>query len=198
MMTAFSLALSSLLILASAPPSREEKVAAIATVVKTWRAHPKGSQAEENLATVVAMLVLEAAGARDPMSPTPDEQKNVPGVVRALKAIGADPSEAVDVLLQNVREGQCASMQLEAKGSLMSILVFEKDYFAQNGRYERDLKKVGFEPLTAVPRYTFEVVSADKKGFKARAVGLGEAAGEEWEIDSATATPRAVKNLCSR
>jgi hypothetical protein len=180
----------------AAAPNRAEKLAAIATVVKTWREVPKNTPTEQQLSKVVAVLVFEAAGAVDPQEPTAAEQKAAADVVSALKAQGADPGEAVEAVAARQRVAACAVAQSEAKKLLKALYVAEMSWSGEKDTFEKDFKVLEFEPRGA--QYTVELVKVSATGFQARAVGRDEVAGDEWTIDESGVVPKQVKNACSK
>ena len=177
-------------------PTKAEKVTAIATVVKAWRERPKGTPGSQQMAIAIAVLVFDAAGADEPMKPSPEDQQRVAEIIAAVKAQGADATEAVDVVLAQFRSFGCASKQSEAKANLKGLYVAEKAFYAERDTYDADVKKLGYEPETK--RYKIEILKADANHFQARAVGFGDMAGDEWTIDDATMMPVNKKNLCAK
>jgi hypothetical protein len=172
------------------PPAPAEKVSAIATVVKTWRALPKDSAASGQLENAVAVLMLEAAGATT-ARPSAAELKAVADLAAALKAQGADPGDAVDKVLASA----CGAGQAEAKANLKALLAAERRYFSQAHQYENDPARLGFTPQGA--RYKVLVVKADAKGFEARATGVGDMQGDEWALDDVWGSAENKKNVCA-
>jgi len=94
---------------------------------------------------------------------------------------------------------------VEAKQGLKHIYTLEKTFFYEFSKYSADREKIGFEQEMLVTEgedgkanYTFEIVSADTKGFVARATAVvdfdGDGEFNVWEIDEKSNLVEIVKD----
>lgn len=94
---------------------------------------------------------------------------------------------------------------IEAKQGLKHIYTLEKTYFYEFSKYSPDLNKIGFEHEKLVTdgedgkaNYSFEVISADAKGFQVRATAVvdfdGDGEFNVWEVDEKNNLVEIVKD----
>ena len=165
-----------------APPTKDEKIAAAQTLAKLWAAQtdPK-SQVKAMLSMGIVGVVQEMAGvtAADDQAA---QAKKMQAVVADLKAKHVDVSGPVSAVLADFMSFECRSKQSEAKGNLKALYVAEESYRAEFDKYDKDTKKIGFEPRGSKLRYKYELVTVSATAFTARAIGVDDMAGDEWTI----------------
>jgi hypothetical protein len=125
-------------------------------------------------------LVLDLAGL-DPKAPPAEQHAKIAPVIAELKAASIDVGPTLAPVLQGFERFACRSKQSEAKGNLKALYVAQEVHRAEFDTYTT-LDRLEWQPRGATIRYRYELVSADGKQFKARAIGLDEMAGDEWTI----------------
>jgi type IV pilus assembly protein PilE len=94
---------------------------------------------------------------------------------------------------------------IEAKQGLKHIYTLQKTHFYEFSKYSSDLQKIGFEQEKLVSEgedgkanYSFEIVSADAKGFTGRATAVTDFDGDGefnvWEVDEKNNLVEIVKD----
>lgn len=77
----------------------------------------------------------------------------------------------------------CRNLQIEAKTHLKALYVAEESHRGEFDLYVKDFGKLGFRSFAEDPHYAIEVLEADDRHFRGRAVGnKGLVQGDVWEI----------------
>jgi hypothetical protein len=161
---------------------RQDKIKALAAIVKIWPAYAApGNPYGQMLGMGAVGILFELAGV-DPRLPPAEQQKALAPLIAELKTAGVDVSGPLAPVLDSFRRFECRSKQSEAKANLKALYVGEESFRAENDRYDNDFTKLGFTPRGSTIRYRYEVVSSSDKAFFARAIGIGEMTGDEWTI----------------
>lgn len=166
-------------------PSDKELEGAIKTLVNLTLSYEEQDPRRKLSSMAVMALVSDLAGVGAPMGP--GAQGDMAGFdkeVARLEKKGIRVNDALGTMLAEMRTFQCRSMQTEAKANLKSLYVAEESYRAEFDTYDKDTKKLGFEPHGgAKTRYRYEILEAGPTSFKARATGIeDEVKGDVWEI----------------
>jgi len=85
------------------------------------------------------------------------------------------------IAVPNFVKFQCRSKQSEARATLRSLFAAEESFKADHNAYSTDPAAVGFSPIAS--RYQFRILEAGPATFRAEAAGIGDMAGDRWEID---------------
>lgn len=170
-----SLAITAIIALVSleekrAPP--REQLLRTADVLMRARNDAKQERAKADLLETAVVLAAVAAGLRE--APEAEHPQRVDALAKELGPKGADISKALRAMV-------CSTRQSEGRGNLKALYVAQESFRAEFDVYDKDLKKLGFQPRGA-GRYRFVVEQASDTAFLARAIGTGEAAGDEWTI----------------
>lgn len=94
---------------------------------------------------------------------------------------------------------------VEAKQGLKHLYTLQKTHFYEFSKYSTDLEKIGFEQEKLVTagddgkaNYEFEIVTADARGFTARATAVVDFDGDGefniWEVDEKNNLTEVVKD----
>ncbi|SKC59238.1 type IV pilin protein [Ohtaekwangia koreensis] len=94
---------------------------------------------------------------------------------------------------------------VEAKQGLKHIYTLEKTFFYEFSKYSSDLEKIGFEQEKLITEtsdgksnYTFEIISADTRGFLVKATAVvdfdGDGEFNVWEINENNDLVEVVKD----
>jgi hypothetical protein len=165
-------------------PSDAEIERALATLVKLSASYDDAAKQQRSLlgmATLALLSELAGVEAMDPRSPpSPAVKKKA----RELEKKGIRVGDAMEPVIAEFRAYACRSMQSEAKTQLKSLYVALESYRAEYDVYIKDFKKLGWQPRGATVRYRYEIVSAARSKFLARATGVAdEVKGDVWELD---------------
>jgi hypothetical protein len=104
----------------------------------------------------------------------------------------------------DARARSCDELWGDARGNLKALYVAEEVHRADADTYARDLATIAFKPAwkatdSPAGTYEFNIISATKDSFRARAVGHAgtEVDGDTWEITEAGA-PEHMHERCVR
>lgn len=173
---------------AQKPPTRAEQLEALAVLVRMVEA----SSAREpaiHLMVATTTVALDIAGV--PYDQVWASKQAIDLVVRELAAVHhLDLQPILQMVIGDPPppepvKSPCELKQDEARGNLKALYVCEESHRAEFDLYTTDQATIGFRPRGDVIRYRYEVLSASPTAFRARATGIGEMAGDVWEMTEA-------------
>ena len=91
---------------------------------------------------------------------------------------------------------RCKAKQSEAKESLGMLAKCQEAYFFEYDTYSIDKGRIGFY-MKGTPYYTYEIVSADKGSFEAKASAYYKGRLDNWVINSNFSLDN-NQNACTR
>ena len=179
----------------AAAPTRDEKIQTVGMLARIWASYPDPKSPHKQMVSMGLVGLVQDLAGTSPTEPPATQKKKLDAVMQELKKKGIDVSGPVGGVLAEFQRFECRGKQTEARGNLKALYVGEESYRAEFDTYDKDMKKIGFEARGSKLRYRYEVVSASKTAFIARAIGIDEMAGDEWTIDEKNELKN-TKSLC--
>jgi hypothetical protein len=180
----------------SPPPSPAERVDAIATLVAHWQVRPP-SVARDTLERSLVPLMEHAA---TDSAQAGAQVAALTAIIDALEGrglhtrwlVGADRAKRAEE-----KRLPCKRGQVEARRLLQLVLVEARGSKLPTEDV-RALVAEASSPSVARGEnlYRFEVTDTEA-GFLVTAKGLGEMAGDEWQVAATSSAPVATKDLCA-
>jgi hypothetical protein len=175
---------------ATLPPTRDEKLGALAVLVRIYNSKPADSKLRLGVAVAATLVLYELAGVDVPSEPVATNPEVDVALRDLLSAWGVDAGP----MLREVHAESCRKKQSEAKANLKAMYVAQESHRAEFDRYHTDMKALGFVARGTV--YVYEVVAASGTAFSARAIGTGAMKGDLWEITE-TSELKQISSACS-
>ena len=176
------------------PAERDQKEQRFVALLRSALHAPPTDEKKEAMATELSGLLFSLAGL-DPAHLPPDAEERATSTQSDILA-RRDPTLG-DELLQEMKRYACHMKQAEAKMGLRMVHTGEMAWEVEHDAYTASLKEAGVEGILEPKRYDFAIVQAGPKGYRARAAGKDDMAGDVWEVEG-SGEPKNSANLCEK